>query len=82
MQALREGWIAGAGLDVYQEEPLPHDDPLLDLPNVVLPRISATNTEHAFHRMIWMAAEQLIQVLHGGGPRTRCPSRRRRTEAA
>ena len=35
-QALRAGWIAGAGLDVFEQEPLPPDSPLWDLPNVVV----------------------------------------------
>ena len=34
--ALHEGWIAGAGLDVYDVEPIPPDNPLLDAPNTVL----------------------------------------------
>ena len=34
--ALRGGAIAGAGLDVYDREPLPPDHPLLELPNTVL----------------------------------------------
>ncbi|MBI4279344.1 MAG: D-2-hydroxyacid dehydrogenase [Armatimonadetes bacterium] len=36
IEALREGWIAGAGLDVFEEEPLPPGSPLWDLPNVVI----------------------------------------------
>ncbi len=36
IKALREGWIAGAGLDVTEPEPLPQDSPLWELPNVIL----------------------------------------------
>ncbi len=35
IRALEEGWIAGAGLDVFAEEPLPPDNKLWELPNVV-----------------------------------------------
>ena len=36
IKALKEGWIAGAGLDVYVTEPLPETSPLWELPNVIL----------------------------------------------
>jgi D-2-hydroxyacid dehydrogenase (NADP+) len=36
IQALREGWIAGAGLDVFEQEPLPATSPLWDLDNVIM----------------------------------------------
>src|SRR5206468_9781954 len=36
VRALREGWIAGAGLDVFAEEPLPKTSPLWELENVII----------------------------------------------
>jgi len=46
VKALGEGWIAGAGLDVFEEEPLPRDHPLTKLENVVLtPHIGASTKE-------------------------------------
>lgn len=36
VRALREGWIAGAGLDVLEEEPLPADSPLWEMENVII----------------------------------------------
>jgi phosphoglycerate dehydrogenase-like enzyme len=47
VQALREQWIAGAGLDVFDTEPLPADHPLRSLPNTVLsPHIGYVATAH------------------------------------
>lgn len=46
VKALKEGWIAGAALDVFEEEPLPKDHPLTKLDNVVLtPHIGASTVE-------------------------------------
>ncbi len=47
IRALKEGWIAGAGLDVTEEEPLPADSPLYTLPNVILtPHISGVSVRY------------------------------------
>jgi glyoxylate reductase len=62
VEALREGWISGAALDVTYPEPLPPDHPLFDLPNcLILPHIgSATwNTRRA------MAERACVNLLAG-----------------
>lgn len=42
-RAIRDGWIAGAGLDAHEEEPLPVESPFWDLPNtIVTPHYGAT----------------------------------------
>ncbi len=47
IRALREGWIAGAGLDVTEEEPLPSDSPLYTMPNVILtPHVSGVSVNY------------------------------------
>jgi glyoxylate reductase len=64
-QALIDGEIAGAALDVTDPEPLPPDDPLLQAPNlIVVPHIgSATHTTRS--RMADMAVDNLLAALAG-----------------
>ena len=51
VRALQEGWIAGAGLDVFEQEPLPPESPLWELPNVIVtPHASAAVEGYAEHR--------------------------------
>lgn len=68
IRALEEKWIAGAGLDVYDPEPLPADSPLLKLENVVVTPHMAAHTEEALLRMA-MVVEDVIAVLEGRLPR-------------
>ncbi len=63
--ALKSGWIAGAGLDVFELEPVVHPD-LLDAPNaVLLPHIGSATYETRI-RMGMLAAEGLLHLLNGG----------------
>jgi D-3-phosphoglycerate dehydrogenase / 2-oxoglutarate reductase len=62
--ALKEGWIAGAGLDVSDPEPLPADHPLLGLENVILSPHMAAHTDEAMLRMA-MVAEDVMAVIEG-----------------
>ena len=67
-RALRERWIAGAGLDVFEKEPIDPNDPLINLENVVLtPHIASATTE-ARSKMAEVAAKNLISVLEGTPP--------------
>ena len=67
-RALVSGAIAGAGLDVYDPEPTPPDNPLLKLTNVVLTPHMAASTEEAMRKMS-LVAEDLVNVLEGRPPR-------------
>ena len=63
--ALTNNTIAGAGLDVFETEPLPASSPLLTLPNVVaLPHIGSA-THETRHAMASNAAENLVAALDG-----------------
>jgi glyoxylate reductase len=67
-KALKEGWIAGAGLDVFEQEPTPMDNPLLKLDNIVVaPHISSASFETR-SRMAEMVAENLIAFFEGKKP--------------
>lgn len=67
--ALRNGEIWGAGLDVFEEEPVRTDHPLLSLPNVVaLPHIGSASQATRL-RMASLAAENLLQGLKGETPK-------------
>jgi lactate dehydrogenase-like 2-hydroxyacid dehydrogenase len=68
-QALREGRIAAAALDVTDPEPPPADDPLLSLPNVIVTPHIASASVATRSRMALLAAENLLQALAGRVPK-------------
>jgi glyoxylate reductase len=67
-EALKKGQIAGAGLDVFEQEPTPLDNPLLKLDNVVVaPHISSASLETR-SKMSEMVAENLVSFFQGKRP--------------
>ena len=70
VQALKQGWIAGAGLDVYEFEPEVNPD-LIKLDNIVLlPHIGSAAKE-VRERMAIMVADNLIAFFKGESPPNR-----------
>ncbi len=67
--ALAEGRIAGAGLDVYDPEPLPADHPLLQMDNVILTPHSLAWTDDLYRDNSLFACENILTVLRGQTPR-------------
>ena len=64
-EALRNGVIRAAGLDVFSKEPLQLDSPLIDLPNAVLFPHMGSATHETRYAMMECAVENLIGVLNG-----------------
>ena len=65
VQALREGWIAGAGLDVFETEPLPADSPLWDMRNVIVTAHYGGATPHGHERAMDIFLDNLRHYLEG-----------------
>ena len=72
IRALKEGWIAGAGLDVFQTEPLPEESELWNLENVILsPHCTDVTTTYHIEsaRLLcenverWLNGEPLLNVV-------------------
>jgi D-2-hydroxyacid dehydrogenase (NADP+) len=65
LQALKDGWIAGAGLDVFEAEPLPADSPFWDMQNVIITAHYAGSTPYYDRRALDIFVENLRRYRAG-----------------
>lgn len=68
LAALKQGWIAGAAIDVFAREPVEPANPLLRLPNVLATPHMAAFSREAIARETQWAVEDVALVLSGGRP--------------
>ena len=67
LDALTEGRLKGAALDVFEHEPLPKDSPLRCMKNVMLSAHNANSSPMAWERVHEQAIENMLQVLENDG---------------
>jgi len=68
VQALQQGWLAGAALDTFAVEPLPDHSPLRGMDNVILTPHLVGHTQEAQASLVEAARENFHRVLQGGLP--------------
>ena len=68
IEALKEKRIAGAGLDVYPKEPIPKDNPLIHMDNVILTPHTAGHSYEGWFRRSKFAWENIQRVAQGEKP--------------
>jgi phosphoglycerate dehydrogenase-like enzyme len=68
VRALDEGWIKGAGLDVFEQEPPPADDPLLKMDNVIVAAHCLGWTEELFHANSVEDCKAMLNISQGRPP--------------
>jgi D-3-phosphoglycerate dehydrogenase len=66
--ALREGRIAGAALDVFEQEPVDPANPLLTMDNVIVTPHSLCWTDECFHNMASIGLTSIVDALNGRRP--------------
>ncbi|MCH9845802.1 MAG: C-terminal binding protein, partial [Alphaproteobacteria bacterium] len=72
-QALKQGVIGGAALDVFHKEPLPANSALRDAPNLLLTPHVAWYSEMAIDRLQALVADDITRALQGKNPRKPIP---------
>lgn len=71
-RALRERWIAAAGIDVTEPEPLPDGHPLFDLDNCIITSHSASSDPEVLSRLAGIVAGEALRALRGDRPWRLC----------
>ena len=81
LEALKAGAIAGAGLDVFESEPITPEHPLLQLPNVIATPHCAWYSEEAIRVLQRSVAEEVVRVLQGNPPLHPCNAKQLATQS-
>lgn len=68
-RALVEGWIAGAAMDVFEQEPLPKESPLRHAPNLLLEPHQASFARETGERVSLAAATAVVELIQGRRPK-------------
>lgn len=68
IEALRAGRIAGAAVDVFEQEPVAPDNPLLAMDNVIVTPHSLCWTDECFHNMATTGLASIVDALAGRRP--------------
>lgn len=68
--ALREGRLWGVGLDVFEQEPLPHDSPLRQFDNVTFTPHVGANSEESVVELYSTGARMAVDIFHGRWPQS------------
>jgi len=69
VKALKEKWIAGAGIDVFEKEPIAPDDPLLKMDNVILTPHTAFYSDASDIRVRTSVAQEAVRIALGHLPK-------------
>lgn len=70
IRALREGWIAGAGLDVFETEPIASEHPFISMDNIVMTPHIAGYSDETTENSWKLSVETAIDLAHGHFPRS------------
>lgn len=76
VEALEKGWVAAAGLDVFEKEPLPRTSALLKMPQVVMTPHVGANSREAFEKASEQAALKILAFFRNGSTSDVLPPKR------